>query len=111
MKAPKKPQRTVIHEPAYDWSEVSQYIEKIEGRSLTDWAGKHRKHGEGLPYQNFWHWMCDNMDVHRDSYFTLNLDDDWIDDSDEEHLFVREVFAVLRREFPEAEGEMYCWIY
>jgi hypothetical protein len=41
----------------------------------------------------------------------LHLDDEQIDDDDEEHLFIREILDVLRKEFPEARGEMYCYSY
>lgn len=58
-----------------------------------------------------WHWITDTNEIHNGCYFYLSLDDDQIEDDDTEHLFIREIFAVLREEFPEAQGEMYCYTW
>ncbi len=113
-KAPKKPVKKHQSEPAYDWHDVSEWIRHVTGKDMRDWEGKFNRpagasYDDTIPYRDMWHWICDNQDVHNGSYFYLTLDDEMIDDDDREHLFIREIFAVLRQEFPEAEGEMYCW--
>jgi hypothetical protein len=115
-KAPKKPILEHQNEPAYNWNDVWKWIEYRTGKNVRDWAAKFggRRSDytrEKTPYQDMWHWICDTHEIHNGCYFYLSLDDEQIDDDDAEHLFIREIFAVLREEFPEAQGEMYCYTY
>lgn len=112
-KTPTKPEMKLTGEPAYQWRDVEEWVLHRTGRAMRDWAGKFSKKRddyEKVPYQDLWHWICDRSDIHNGCYFYLILDDQEIEDTDTEHLFIREIFAVLREEFPEAEGEMYCWV-
>lgn len=111
-KVPKKPILEHQNEPAYDWLAVSAWVEHVTGKDVRDWAGRHKAkvYDDKIPYQDMWHWICDTQSPNNGSYFYLTLDDEMIDDDDAEHLFIREIFAVLRQEFPEAQGEMYCWV-
>lgn len=112
-KALKKPKPVYQTAPAYNWSEVCQWIEHKTGKDVRDWAGRHKqkRYNDKIPYQDFWHWLVDMCDIHNGSHFHLDLSDDQVDDGDSEHLFVREILAVLRKEFPEAKGEMYCYVF
>ena len=112
-KAPKKPILEHQNDPAYNWSDVCKWVEHKTGKDVRDWAGKFKskKYDDKVPYQDLWHWITDTNEIHNGCYFYLSLDDDQIEDDDTEHLFIREIFAVLREEFPEAQGEMYCYTW
>lgn len=93
-------------DPAYDWHDIEEWIRHKYGRELRDWAGKYgKKPNENVEYQDFWHLICDQCDIHNGAYFYLGLDPE-----DYEQEFAKEIVKILAEEFPDAPGDMYCWV-
>lgn len=95
-----------------DWSdledEFNRLAEKKYGkkRDLRNWAGKTwDKAGDDVPYQDFWHVMCDSgvmpgndsiSEIDFDEWYQdykHNLDEGEIDEEDKWHVEVLELLA------------------
>lgn len=67
VKAPKK--RKMEY---WDFNEVMHYLEQKHNKNFRDYAGKFGKKGdESVPYQDFWHWVCDCNDVSNGCFIYL----------------------------------------
>lgn len=53
-----------VAEPYWDYNEVAHYLEQLHGKNFRDYAGRFesKKHDDSIPYQDFWHWICDQND-------------------------------------------------
>jgi len=101
------------HEPAYDYHEIEKWIEKKTGRKLSDWAGRHTatKSTEVVPYQNFWHWLCDDLYVQNNSYFEIECDPETAGAlAKTSKAWVKDILDVINAEFPDAEGRLNCYV-
>lgn len=49
----------------YDYNKCRNYLEKKYNYDERDYAGKYKnRYHEDKPYLDFWHWVCDNFDIH-----------------------------------------------
>lgn len=53
----------------YDFIEVERYLEKLHKKNFRDYAGKFGD--ESVPYQDFWHWICDCNEVSNGGFIHL----------------------------------------
>ena len=85
--APKK------HKKEYwDFIEVQHYLEKKHKKNFRDYAGMFgRKSGEYVPYQDFWHWICDNNDQMTNGSFIRLPDFDYHMNSDTTEPWKKEI--------------------
>lgn len=67
MKKPTKKQA----KPYWDFYEVMGYLEQLHGKNFRDYAGKHGSNKDNVPYLDFWHWVCDQNEVHNGSWIHL----------------------------------------
>ena len=100
-----KPKLKQVEHKCYYWDEIDEYIRKKYLRDLRDWSGKWVScHGadpdETQPYQDFWHWMCDHIEIQNDSFVTL-----WCEVEEVEEPWVQEILTILRKEFFEGSDE------
>jgi hypothetical protein len=108
-----KPIKTPPIKLAYHWNQVEDYIKFKTGKDIRDWSGKYGANGTDLsrPYQDMWHWLVYRYDLHNGCYFCLDISDESISWDDTEHLFIKEILAVLREEFPgDIKTGMNCWV-
>ena len=66
-----------------------------------------------VEYQNFWHWIIRENEINNGGYFYLDTRP--LSDYAEKHwhenpAFVNEILALIDKEFPEADGEMYFYV-
>lgn len=79
----KKPQK--VTKTYYDYHEVAGYLEKKHKKDFRDYGNKYGKNGdENAPYLNFWHFICENNEVHNGGFIFLPERSDhhpkWIDE-------------------------------
>lgn len=100
--------------PAYDWVELQTYLEARLGFSVRDCNGKYSRtdlkpsERELLPHLDFWNFIANTYHVRDADYFKLEV---------REHRkpqhgfpqFVVELYEILDREFPEANGVLNCY--
>ena len=56
----------------WDYNEVASYLEKIHKKDFRDYAGKHSgKKMSNVPYQDFWHMICDSNEVTNGGFIHL----------------------------------------
>jgi len=55
---------------ALDYHECRDYINDKHNIDIDNYANW-SPGDEGVPYQNYWHWLIDQCDVQRDSYFVM----------------------------------------
>ena len=108
----KKPYAKFHQDPAYDYHEVENWIEKKTGRKLNDWSGKHTADRSlDIPYQNFWHWLIDEQDVKNRSFFDIECDPETSACfAKTSHAWIKEILDLINEEFPEAEGRLNCYV-
>jgi len=96
-----KPQRKPCV-TAYDWGEVQKYIEKKYSCNLRDFAGKFGDHGcsEDVEYQDFWHWILDQNDIHNGCQFHLRFGD-----LSTQPSWVQQIASYIIAEFPEVGSD------
>lgn len=78
-KTPTKP-KPKSRLPEFDFNDCTNYIEQKYGYSTRDYAGQFRisKTGkilscnEGVPYQDFWHWVTEVYDIHNGCNITFS---------------------------------------
>lgn len=56
---------------ALDWNECEEWIREKYHRDIRNWAGKTWRPEDDKPYQDFWHYICENYDIHDKGFFTL----------------------------------------
>lgn len=107
-----KPESKQQNEPVYDWHEIESYIEFKYNKKVRDWAGKWISKDRTLPYQDFWHWLIDNGGINNGSYFYIHTPSypDFEEDCKPEEPWINEILEILDKEFPEAKGELHCWV-
>lgn len=58
---------------AYDYHACRNYLQAQGGYDERDYAGKWLAPDPAqVPYQDFWHFVCDKGDVRNDSFFTMS---------------------------------------
>lgn len=100
-----KPTAKRLENLAYQWNEVVEWVQQQSGRDVRDWAGKYTDNRPDAPYQDFWHVICNGGGIHNGCFFWVSLNP-----NDYEEDFCKEIVSVIAKEFPECEGEMYCWV-
>lgn len=58
----------------WNYNEVQKYLEKLHGKNFRDYAGRYGVNApedDTVPYQDFWHWVCDLNEVHNGCYIRL----------------------------------------
>lgn len=89
----------------YDFNKCTRYIEEKYGINTRDYAGMF-KNGEvncEVEYQDFWHWIMDNKDIHNECFFELLEHDKW-----NMNDWQKEILQLYIDEFGE-EIEFYVW--
>jgi len=101
----KKPEKHTLE--VYNWSEIVDWINNVSGRDVRDWSGKFSKklYDENVPYEDFWHVLCNTCDMHNDSYISVSTDPD-----DYEKPFAKEIARLLASEFQTNGKDMECWV-
>ena len=59
---------------AWVYHEVEKYLEQLHGKHFRDYAGRFHNNptnDDSIPYQDFWHWICDLNDIHNGCYIHL----------------------------------------
>jgi hypothetical protein len=64
----------------YDFHDLTKEVERRAGKSVRDWAGRwDKKYGtkafEATPYQDFWHFICDNFEIHNGATEWMDFDE------------------------------------
>lgn len=99
---------------AYDYIECRDYLQDKYGYNERDWAGKYKKDrverdkmDESLPDLDFWHWVCENYQIHNGCYITFTEDE--LAEIQEE--WVKTIYGYYLKEFAHGTGEVtfYCW--
>jgi len=57
----------------WTYHEVEHYLEQLHGKKFRDYAGRWaaEPHDDSIPYQDFWHWVCDTNEVHNGCFIHL----------------------------------------
>jgi hypothetical protein len=95
-----------VSEPYWDYHEVAHFINKKYKVDIDNFAGhKYTGKKNDMPYQNFWHWICDFNEIHNGSYFELDLVDGIADEVEDEKCgtpaWVKEILKMFLDEFEE----------
>lgn len=56
------------------YNEVRDHLQQLHGKNFRDYAGKHtpeNANDDSIPYQDFWHWLCDQNEVHNGCFIHL----------------------------------------
>ena len=104
-----KPQPKSI--TAYDFNQCTEYIEKKYKIDTRDYASKHKGNGEYellTEYQDFWHWIINNHDIHNGCYFWLSRND--IEDG-ETPTWVIDIIDLYLKEFGDEKEEIYFYVW
>jgi len=96
-----------VHE-YYDYNECRNYLEEKYGYDERDYANKLTARGIGskadddsVPYQDFWHYICDCTDIYNGCDFTMYSD--WMDDAED---WQKEILQHYFDEFGDENGEI-----
>jgi hypothetical protein len=107
MNKPEKHTRTF-----YDYNECCKYIEDKYGIDTRNFAGKtFGGDNDDAPYQDFWHHLCDSVEMHNGCYFFMS--DEAIDEEyGVQEEWIRTIYEYFLSEFGEGtdrEIEFYVW--
>jgi len=87
---PTPPMKHVIE--YWDYNEVADYLEKLHGKDFRDYAGRHKQPFDpSIPYQDFWHWICDCNDQISNGGFLHLPEWDYYMNSDSTELWKKEI--------------------
>jgi hypothetical protein len=70
---------------AYSYTECRDYLQEKYGYKERDYAGKFKHRDmDDIPYQDFWHWVVGNYQIHNGCYVTFTkevldeIQEDWV---------------------------------
>ncbi len=94
---------------AYNYLECIRYVEEKYGYKSFDFANcSSRWYIDEVPYQNFWHHICDTREINNGCYFSIDMEElDWTKEE-----WVKTIMRHLMEEFgdPGVNHEVDFWV-
>jgi hypothetical protein len=61
----------------FDWSDIEAEVETNTGKDIRDWKGKFKSsnYDSNVEYCDFWHILCDNIDMHNGAIESIDFED------------------------------------
>jgi hypothetical protein len=96
-------------EPHLDYHDCARWVEKKLGKELRNYAGYTYQDGDTRPYQDFWHYVIDQTEIHNGCYFYLTVQGT---DIEECEPWQKEILATFAEEFSDHIDDdlLYFWV-
>lgn len=97
----------------YDYNECCKFIEEKYGYDTRNFAGKRWDIEDDTPYLDFWHHLCNGVEIHNGCYFYM--DDEALDEEyGAKEEWLKTIYGHFLDEFGEGEKgsrqiEFYVW--
>lgn len=106
-----KPTKKIIVE-GFDYHECTKYIEEKYNINTRDYAGKFSVEKqlplekiEEIPYQDFWHWIVSNNEIHNGCVFKL-----YAEDAEDMEDWQQEILKLYLDEFADNGEDIIFWV-
>lgn len=107
MQKPKKHKKEY-----YDYNECRDYLQEKYGYDERDYLGMFtgKTVNDNVEYQDFWHWVCDNYEIHNGCCITFDMEL-----LKEKDIYIKpwqkEILKHYLEEFADENGkvELYVW--